>query len=187
MPKRKEALSDNELIEQCLAGDPNAWSELRERHLAPLVDYVRRLLHGQRNLGVRAQEIAEEVLESLMVPSKRRLERYRPERAPLGAYLRGLALQAVQLDYRKNKRRKVETRLEEHDPADLWADDEATLLLQEEFMASLLPEDQAYCRFILLGEPDLTGSYRCSAEDGYAIRRRILNAAKAFWKLDVGG
>lgn len=188
MPESEQQASDDELIERCLAGDPSAWSALRQRHLADLAGYVRRLLQGQQNVSVRGQEIAEEVLESLLVPDKNRLLRYQPGQAPFGAYLRVLALQAVQLDYRKNKRRKAaEGTLGEGDPADSGADDEATALFREDFIASLRPEDQAYCRHILLGEPDLTGSYKFSAAEGYEIRRRILNAAKEFCKRYGGG
>ena len=97
--------------------------------------------------------------------------------------MRVLAVQAVFLNARKNKgRSRRVSALGPLDPADTWADDAATALLQDEFVASLTPREQQYCRQVLLGETDPAGPCEFSAKQGYNLCQRILNKLKEFCK-----
>ena len=71
---------------------------------------MRHLLYGQRNVPVRAEEIAEDVLESLLERNNERLRRYQPDRVPPGAYLRVLALQGIWSTTRTNAARRRRAR-----------------------------------------------------------------------------
>jgi DNA-directed RNA polymerase specialized sigma24 family protein len=184
----RQELSDHQLVERCLTGNSAAWATLRRRHLGALAAFIRRLLEGGKDAGRRAEELAEEVIESLLMPGPERLRRFQPTRAPFPAYLRALALQAVQLDYRKNKRRaKREREIGERDFAHAGGDDAALTLLREEFVSSLSPREQKFCRQELLGEADPAGSVEYSMAQVYKLRQRILKKAKEFCKNDGGG
>lgn len=181
MPGHK--LSDQQLVERCLKGNAAAWTTLRRRHRAALAVFLRRMLGGEKDAGRRAEELAEEVLESLLVPGMERLRRFQPTRAPFPAYLRALALQAVQLDYRKNRRRAiVERELGERDLAHAEDDDAALALLREEFVSSLPPGEQKFCRQELLGEVDPAGAAEYSTAQWYKMRQRIFKKYKEFCK-----
>jgi DNA-directed RNA polymerase specialized sigma24 family protein len=154
MLKQRQEESDHELVQWCLAGEPDAWVELRRRHVQALARLIQRLLHHRTNARGHAEEMAEEVFESLLMPTQARLRRFQPARASFPTYLRLLALQAVHLDYRKNKRRAgLESELGGLEPAGAWDDDTVFALLLEEFVTSLPPRQQNYCRQELLGEP----------------------------------
>ncbi len=138
---------------------------------------------ARRARRCRADDLAELVLESLLEGKRARLRRFDPDRASFPAYLRLLAVQAVQLECRQNKRRRQgESALGPLDPADTWADDAATVLLRQEFVASLTPLEQTYCRQELLGETVPGGPYEFSAKQGYNLSQRILKMLKEFCK-----
>jgi len=183
-----QELSNEQLLELCLTDEQEAWPELRRRHVPALARFIAHLLHGQKSARCRADELAEEVLESLLERKAARLRGFQPARASFSTYLRVLAVQAVHLDYRQNERRGgLESALGQREPADVWDDDAATALLREEFVASLTPREQKYCRQVLLGEPDPAGPCHFTAAQGYKLRQRILKKAKEFCKNEEDG
>jgi DNA-directed RNA polymerase specialized sigma24 family protein len=188
MSEHMQELSDVQLVQRCLAGEQEAWEELRRRHIPALARFIQQQLHGRKSARARAEEMAEEVLESLLVPTPARLRRFQATRAPFPAYLRMLALQAVYLECRQDKRRKGrESALGQRDPADTWADDATTALLREEFVASLTPRELKYYRKELLGVPDPAGPCYFSPAQGYKLRQRILKKVKEFCKNEEVG
>ncbi len=189
MPDHKQDVSDQQLVQRCLAdGLAAAWGELRQRHVQILARFIQRRMHGHNNARGDAAEMAEAVLESLLVPTLARLRRFDPTRASFLTYLRVLAVQAVHLDYRQNKRRDgLEAAFGSLEPADAWDDEAATALLREEFVASLPPREQKYCRQELLGEAAPAGPCKFSPAQGYKLRQRILKKVKEFCKNEEVG
>jgi DNA-directed RNA polymerase specialized sigma24 family protein len=178
-----QELSDKQLVELCLTEEVEAWPEMRRRHVPALVRFIAHQLHGQKSVRCRADDLAELVLESLLEGTRARLRRFDAARATFPAYLRMLAVQAVYRDCRHNKRRGGrEAALGPLDPADTWADDAATTVTREEFVASLTPLQQKYCRQELLGETDPAGPYEFSPQQGYNLSQRILKKLKEFCK-----
>src|SRR5690348_11132317 len=76
-------LSDTELLQRMKSGDEQAFGVLYQRHQRPVYRFAL-LMTGSANT-------AEDVVQEVFLELIREVERYNPARAPLNAYLCGIA------------------------------------------------------------------------------------------------
>jgi DNA-directed RNA polymerase specialized sigma24 family protein len=99
--------AERRLVERCRARCERAWERLIRGYGPGLLRFIASRLGPRWRGGSLAEDIAQEVWDSLVDPDMRRLEAFDPDRAEggLAAYLNALAVQVIQRHFRTLKYR----------------------------------------------------------------------------------
>ena len=147
------AFADAQMVQQCLAGDQQAWEQLYHRCHPRLMEAVRFLLGSDGRDGHLVEEIAARVWYCLLQDDARLLAQYDATRqCRLGVFLVGLARIEIMQHMRAERRRRSReltggrrwlkrARSSERQMAGMMAEFAATLTSQErEFLETFLLE-----------------------------------------------
>jgi DNA-directed RNA polymerase specialized sigma24 family protein len=102
-----DPLTDQTLVQRCLARDEAAWSTLFHRFHAPLVRLAAMLLGPGRGRLDLAEDLVGRVWLSLVVQNNLRLRLYNPRRGSLRTFLNALTRQHFLQAMRLRPRREV--------------------------------------------------------------------------------
>jgi DNA-directed RNA polymerase specialized sigma24 family protein len=153
LPTGETVLSDEVLVQRCLARDELAWCLLFQRHHRRLVGVVIRLLGRGPGHEQLAEDVASRVWLLLLAENYRRLRAYNPERGRLSTYLaclaRGQITEVLRAEARQ--RRQREGLAEQTSLAIAPHLSLATVL--DEFLPRLSPAEKDFLEKHLLSNP----------------------------------
>ena len=95
--------ADQQLQEDCLAGDPAAWRRLVATHETLLLAHIAQHVPIDREAGDTAEDVLQKVWFALLEHDCRRLRDYDPARGSLATYLKAVASQQAALSRRKRR------------------------------------------------------------------------------------
>jgi DNA-directed RNA polymerase specialized sigma24 family protein len=179
MSTTRTPVSDDVLVQRCLAGDPCAWQALFDGYHRPLLYYVLRLLGGVAGRADLADEIMGRLWYALVEEGCDRLSHFNPARGRLGAFLTMIVRQQVQQWFRGHAgpRRLVPLPRVQRSAPDAEPLSLSTLL--EEFEQRLSPFQRRFLRDELLAPAG--GEPADELSDGAKkLRQRIADKFRAY-------
>jgi hypothetical protein len=176
------------LIQECLAGDQEAWRLLHRLYHPQLLLKITELLGpGARKDRDTAEEIAGRVWLALVVRDSYRLRIYDPRRGSFNTYLRALVRQVIQQEYRRHgprsrggRHRPREVRLAGAGGRDATILPTPLAALLGEFEATLTPRERQFLREHLLGPSAGDACFRVSSAYRRKLRQRVTAKLLAF-------
>jgi hypothetical protein len=169
---------DRELVDQCLAGKPGAWSQMYARFQGSLLASIRAFL-GRAGQDIHLiDEISARVWYALVRNDFELLARFDEARnCRFSTFLSVLAKTETRLLLRSERRRKVRelvaSRPEVESPDD-------NVLMDGEFLATLSPAEQVFFNEVLLSKyaPETEAQY--TLENLWQLRHRVRRKLEQF-------
>jgi hypothetical protein len=159
-------------VQGCREHQEDAWQILYYHYCGPLALAIVRLLgFGKQNWGL-AEELAHDVLSSLVENDYYRLRVFDSRRCCLRVYLGRLALQRVQLRHRLSRRHR-EVPLGAHEPSDTGLTIEFLEACLRALEPTLTPQERRFFRQELLGQPLPEGPYVFSPANAEKLHQRV--------------
>ncbi|MEN6450847.1 MAG: hypothetical protein ABFC96_10165 [Thermoguttaceae bacterium] len=179
------AAADYRLASRCVAGDVAAWEELYAQCHDPLCASVRVLLGRRGGDPDLVDEIAARVWYRLVDKDGELLSRYAPDRgARLTTYLRALAKDEMCRHFRAaSRRRQREAIAVQARPK--WEESGIELLSHDvtSFLATLTPQEHAFCREVLLGDNDSSRGNARTKTSVWQLTHRVYQKFRRFFRL----
>lgn len=168
-------LSDRRLVEQCLAGEPSAWSQLYQCYHQSMVASIRAFLGCHENDSSLIDEIAARVWFSLIRNDCELLARFDVDRGcRLTTFISVLAKAETRVMLRSERRRKARERAAsrpETTSQSLSAASEA--ISEQEFMNTLSPAERAFYSDVLVTAANQDARHSYTRENTWQLRHRV--------------
>ena len=172
---------DQELVDRCKLGDPDAWAEMHRRCHTKVLRQIRYTLGDLARDANLVEEIAARVWYALVADDGYLLRRYESEKGnSLGSYLSAIArfevLRHQRSEYRR-RRRERETQIMRSQQSDdqLLGELKADL---KEFLPQLTRRENEFFHQVLLGNNGV--DLDLSAPNAWQLRHRIRRKLLAF-------
>lgn len=172
---------DRQLVDRCLAAEPEAWSELYHRFHRGLLASIE-LMFGPRQLDADViDEIAARVWYAVVSNGGELLSRFDPERnCRLSTYLAAIARsEAGGLFRSERRRRRRESIASRPNWESEYAAEQHTQAEIEEFLNTLTPREREFCAEVLLLADDESEA-QFSQTNAWKLRSRIHGKLRQF-------
>ena len=173
---------DRKLIDQCLAGEPTAWSQLYQACHEPLLVAIRAFLRDAAADTNLVDEIAARVWYAVVRHEGELLSRFDVARGcRLTTFLSVLGKSEARQYFRAERRRRSREELASRREGESHS---AVLLIagstEEEFVGTLTPSERLYYESVLLAPAREPSDDRYSRENDWQLRRRVRKKMSQF-------
>lgn len=172
---------DRVLIDECLAGNADAWTRLYQKYQPRLLASIRASLASTLRRNDVIDEVASRVWYAVVSDNARLLARFAPGRnCQLGTYLSMLATTEVLRYLRSERRQQARNAV----VGDRVTKDQAVrpgpmLCELDEFLDHLTPQERAFCKSELLDiSSEMAKPY--SDQNAWQLRHRVLRKLRSF-------
>jgi hypothetical protein len=180
--RRKLATMDRELVDRCMAGEPNAWSLMYERFHASLMSSIRAFLGRAGHDFHTIEEIAARVWYALIRNDFELLSKFDAARnCRLSTFLSMLAKTEARLLIRSERRRKTreqaasKTEHDGHKPRQT-----GEVLSEQEFLSTLTPAERTFYADVLIGTDDAEAHAQYTQHNLWQLRHRVRKKLERF-------
>lgn len=178
------AATDEQVINSCLAGETDAWSELYDRFQAPLVAIIGRLYGTAINDPNLVEEIAARVWYSLIKNDYALLRRFDVSRGTrFTTYISQIAKSQAKQYFRAERRRRLRESIVSKplDSERSGYEEVSSVDFEEIFLANLTPTEKRFYHQFLAPKDGLDEKESVfSRENTWQLRHRILVKLQGF-------
>jgi DNA-directed RNA polymerase specialized sigma24 family protein len=178
LPLSGNPRTEQKLVNDCVAGNEQAWEELFKRYRDALHLRIRAILRSRSRDANVVDEIAAEVWSTLFCRNSSLLGRFRADDQPLSTFLGGVArIEVLRFLRSDNRRRSRETSSNVLGwAAEIKAGDDGYRLMSVglgEFADALTPHQRQFLKENLLNRVKHMGKTKLTATNRWQMRHRI--------------
>lgn len=178
---------DRQLIDQCLAGEPAAWSQLYQASHEPLLVAIRNFLREAAADTNLVDEIAARVWYAVVRNDGELLSRFDILRGcRLTTFLSVLAKSEARQYFRAERRRRAREQTASRPEVEAHSRHVVIALAsEEEFLRTLTPTEREFYVTVLIAPVQDGTAEQYSAENGWQLRRRVRKKLDRFLDSDL--
>ena len=178
----EHVIADRALIDQCLSGEPQAWSALYRHCHDGLLGSIRAFLGRNASDASLVDEIAARVWYALVRDDFELLARYDVNRGcRLTTFLSVLAKTEARLLLRSERRRRIrEHAVSRQESGRPVTSQSSETISEEEFVATLSPAERSFYDDVLKASCDAQEAVNYSPQNTWQLRHRVKKKLERF-------